>query len=125
MLDETKLRLEGYLESECHYVRDLSWRKIHEVGWVLQVFTSTHRGNGSLWLLELKDGQMRSLMHTRAVADYDEWWFDHGQLQIEFLDGDASKPVVLRLHGTEHEIDQFGRKSDRKVDELWTWDAFR
>ena len=112
-----------YLEGAGHYVRDLSWRKIRDVGWVLQVLTSTHRGNGSLWLFELKDGRMRSLMNTRAVADNDECWFDHGQLQIEFLDGDASKPVTLRLHGTEHEIDQFGRQSDKKVEERWFWDA--
>ena len=48
---------------------------------------------------------------------------DHGQLQIEFLDDDVSKPVSLRLHGTEHEIDQLGRQSDKKVEERWVWDA--
>lgn len=112
-----------YLEDAGHYVRDFYWRKIREVGWVLHVFTSTHRRNGSLWLLELKDGQMRSLMHTRAVAENDERWFDHGQLQIDHLDGDTSKPVMLRLHGKEHEIDQFGRQSDNKVEEYWVWEA--
>lgn len=112
-----------YLEDAGHYVRDFYWRKIREVGWVLHVFTSTHRLNGSLWLLELKDGQMRSLMHTRAVAQNDERWFDHGQLQIEHLDGDASRPVMLRLHGTEHVVDQLGRQSDKKVEEQWVWDA--
>jgi hypothetical protein len=69
------------------------------------------------------DGQMRSLMHTRAVAQNDERWFDHGQLQIGHLDLDATKPVMLRLHGMEHEIDQFGRQFDQKVDEQWIWDA--
>lgn len=112
-----------YLEDAGHYLRDFYWRKIREVGWVLHVFTSTHRRNGSLWLLELKDGQMRSLMHTRAVAENDQRWFDHGQLQIDHLDGDTSKPVMLRLHGTEHEIDQFGRQSDKKVEEYWVWDG--
>lgn len=112
-----------YLEGSGHFVRDLSWRKIREVGWVLQIFDSTHRGNGSLWLLELKDARMHTLMTTRAVADNDECRFDHGQLQIEYLDEDVSKPVSLRLHGTEHKVDEFGRSSDRKVDEQWTWDA--
>lgn len=112
-----------YLGNAGHYVRDISWRNIREVGWVLQVLTSTHRGNGSLWLLELKDGQMRSLMHTRAVADNDERWFDHGQLQIEYMDTDTSKPVILRLHGTEHQINEDGRQSDTKVEERWLWDA--
>ena len=112
-----------YLEDAGHYVRDFYWREIREVGWVLHVFTSTHRRNGSLWLLELKDGQMRSLMHTRAVAQNDERWFDHGQLQIEHMDGDASKPVMLRLHGTEHRVDEIGRTSSAKVDQRWLWDA--
>lgn len=112
-----------YLKDAGHYVRDFYWRRIREVGWVLHVFTSTHRRNGSLWLLELKEGQMRSLMHARAVAQNDERWFDHGQLQIDHLDGDTSKPVMLRLHGKEHEIDQFGRQSDKKVEEYWVWQA--
>ena len=112
-----------YLEDAGHYVRYFYWREIREVGWVLHVFTSTHRCNGSLRLLDLKDGQMRSLMHTRAVAQYDERWFDHGQLQIEHLDGDASKPVMLRVHGTEHEVDQLGRQSEKKVEEHWFGDA--
>ncbi|MFM7605284.1 MAG: hypothetical protein ACKO8Z_08800 [Prosthecobacter sp.] len=61
-------------------------------------------------------------MHTRAVAQNDERWFDHGQLQIDHLEGDTSKPVMLRLHGKEHEIDQFGRQSDKKVEEYWVWE---
>ena len=74
---------QDYLDGRGHYVRDLSWRKIRDVGWVLQVFTSTHRGNGSLWLLEFKEDRLRTLMTTRAVADNNERWFDHGQLQID------------------------------------------
>jgi hypothetical protein len=62
-------------------------------------------------------------MHTRAVAQNDERWFDHGQLQIEHMDGDASKPVMLRLHGTEHRVDEIGRTSSAKVDQRWLWDA--
>jgi hypothetical protein len=112
-----------YVENAGHYVRHISWRKIREVGWVLQVLTSTHRGNGSLWLLEIRHGKMCSLMNTRAVAENNERWFDHGQLQIEYMDGDASKPVIVRLHGTEHQLDEDGRQSDKKVEELWAWDG--
>lgn len=112
-----------YLENAGHYVRDISWRKIREVGWVLQVLTSTHRGNGSLWLLEIRDGKMCSLMNTRAVAENNERWFDHGQLQIEYMDTDTSKPVIMRLHGTEHQLDEDGRQSDKKVEAYWVWEA--
>ncbi|MCB1276552.1 hypothetical protein [Prosthecobacter sp.] len=114
---------QDYLDGAGHYVRDLSWRKIRDVGWVLQVFTSTHRGNGSLWLLEFKDGRSRTLMTTRAVADNYERWFDRGQLQIEHLDGDVSKPIALRLHGIEHIINEAGCQLDKKVDEQWVWDG--
>jgi len=112
-----------YLENAGHYIRSFHWRKLREPGWVLVVFTSTHRGNGSLWVFEIKDGRLRTLMNTKAVADNDECWFDHGQLQIEQLDGDISRPVALRLHGTEHRVNEFGQKSERKVDEHWVWNG--
>lgn len=112
---------DDYLQGAGHYVRSFSWHRLREVGWVLQVFTSTHRGNGSLWLFEIEGDRLRTLMTARAVADNDECWFDHGQLQVEHLDGDVTKPISLRLHGIEHRVDEFARKTERKIEEHWVW----
>ncbi len=54
-----------YAEACGHYVVSCRWMSLDVVGNpVLEIFDSTHMGNGSLWLLELRERKLRVLLHA-------------------------------------------------------------
>lgn len=64
---------EEYTENCGHYLISCSWVYLNTLEtYALEVFDSTHLGNGSLWLFALEGSKLRLLLHTWAVDSYNE-----------------------------------------------------
>lgn len=60
-----------YIEARGHYVVSCRWTSFEMLSNpVLELTESTHRGNGSIWLLELNGKEFRLLLHTRVMGRY-------------------------------------------------------
>jgi hypothetical protein len=58
-----------YLKNENSYILSCDWHYLSTLNmWVLEVFDSSHKGNGSLWLFALEGHEMRVLLQTQAVG---------------------------------------------------------
>lgn len=97
-------------------------------GPMVEVFSMTHRGNGFLYLCELRGRSFVTLLKTRAVdAHVDGQTFREWCLEPDYVDfnGDGSIDVVLR-----GEIDEWDEKGDvvlrsRPCRKVCLWDAVR
>lgn len=125
-----------YLEQRGHYILSCRWKRFKQLeSDVIELFESSHMGNGSLWLLELKDREFRVLLHTSAVGRY---WSTAPELEIPF-EGEArfagphldvSYPTpegadqeMVKLTGTISVRDSEGKEvHQRPFSETWTWD---
>lgn len=125
-----------YLEGGGNFLLSCRWRHLdHLDAWVLEVFESTHMGNGSLWLLELQKRELRVLLHTSAVG---RCWFIPAGIKLP-LEGEAKfvgrhldvKYQVntetgvqeVLLSGTLAVVDSEGNQvSSHPYSETWTWE---
>jgi len=78
----------AYTENAGCYILSCKWRHLEKVDrWFLEVFDSTHKGNGSFWLFSLEDQELDLLFRATAMGRcFDATPED---LQIPF-GGDAS-----------------------------------
>jgi len=122
-----------------HYVLSCEWRYLAKLEmWVLEVFDSTHMGNGSLWLFTLDGHDLRLLLHTTARGHYLKPPADlvvpalgETHLVEEHLNADYRTPTdaatdveAVFLTGTITAFDGEGKESSTKpFKETWTWDA--
>ena len=125
-----------YLKQRGHYIRSYRWVQLEKLDkCVLELFESSHMGNGSLWLLELKGREFQVLLQTSAVGRY---WSTSPELGIP-LEGEArfagnhlnaSYPIpngadheAVRLTGQISVTDSEGKEvHQRPYLETWTWD---
>lgn len=126
-----------YREWEGHYIVSLHWHHLHRLRLnILEVVTSTHMGNGLLWIFALEKRELRTLMHTTALGFADEPTRLDGLPQgaakftepakIEFLVPSGGRSKVVRLTGNvvilrdNNQDEVLARKS---ISETWFWDA--
>lgn len=127
-----------YTQNCGHYVLSCKWRHLEKLSrWVLEVFDSTHMGNGSLWLFELEGHDFRLLLHTNARGRFLEpppaSVIANGQTRLieEHLisdyhtpDGASASAESVFLTGTLAILDQEDKEVSRKpYAETWTWDV--
>ena len=131
---------EQYAKDKAHYLLSLDWHYLRKLRiWVLQVFDSTHHGNGSLWLFTLDGRDLRLLLHASAVGTC--WSDPHLNLSVE--GGDAwflgehlcvAYPVLrsaacesVVLTGTVAVADEADNKvlSTEPYTETWKWDRHK
>jgi hypothetical protein len=63
----------GYTANCGHYLLSCSWVYLEKLDrYALEVFDSTHRGNGSYWLFALEGQELRVLIHTWGVDSHNE-----------------------------------------------------
>jgi hypothetical protein len=126
-----------YLQWEGMFIVSLAWRQFERPNLtVLEVVTSTHMGNGFLWLFALDGHQLRPLLHTPALG-----FADSPALRKDLPAGETkfTKPVTIRyshpkfgggdvtvqLTGTVVvENADTGQLLARKpIRQVWIWDA--
>jgi hypothetical protein len=127
----------SYLENRGHYVLSCEWRHLEKLQmWVLEVFESTHMGNGSLWLFALDGRALRVLLHTTArgkflqpppdlvVPQLGETHLVEDHLSIDYRAAEGAAAEAIFLTGTIAALDSKGRQQSTKpYAETWTWDA--
>jgi len=127
----------SYPENRGHYVLSCEWRRLEKLQmWVLEVFESTHMGNGSLWLFTLEGRDLRVLLHTTArgrflrpppdliIPPLGETRLVEDHLSVEYRVPDGSAAETVLLTGTIAALDTEGRQQSTKpYAETWTWDA--
>ncbi len=122
-----------YIDGQGHYVVSCRWNSVSMLeNKLLEVVSSTHMGNGSLWLFELKDRELRLLLCTPMRGRYweptpefavppngGEARFDH--LAVEYRKIDTFETVFLT--GRVSIIDQEGKElSSKPYQQQCTWD---
>lgn len=128
-----------YRQNHGHYILSCQWRRLEHLGlWVLEIFDSTHMGNGSLWLFSLEGPDLRLLLHATARGRYLEPPADlkvpplaETRLIEEHLHADYHPTVngtanaeAVHLTGTIAVLDQEDKELSRApFTEVWTWDA--
>lgn len=129
----------AYTEQAGHYVLSCNWRYLEKLQlWILEIFDSTHMGNGSLWLFTLKGRDLRPLLHTTARGrflkpppDLDIPALGETRLHQEHLTADYRVPTGAKedaeavfLTGTIVAFDAEGKEhSTRPFKETWTWNS--
>jgi hypothetical protein len=130
---------QDYTENCGHYVLDCKWHHLEKLDmWVLEIFDSTHMGNGSLWLFTLEGHKFRLLLHTTAcgrflqpppdlvvpalgstrLVDY------HLTADYRTPTGAATGAEAVFLTGTIAAFDQEDKElSTKPYAETWTWDS--
>jgi hypothetical protein len=128
-----------YTQNCGHYVLSCDWRYLEKLQiWILEVFDSTHMGNGSLWLFTLEGHDLRLLLQTTArghflhpppdlvVPRFGETCIEEEHLKVDYRipTGAAGNVEAVFLTGTIIAIDDEGKKlSSKPYAETWTWDA--
>lgn len=128
----------SYLENCGDYVLSCEWRYLEKLQmWILEIFDSTHRGNGSLWLFALEGHDLRILLHTRAVDSHHEHAqrgqpptapasevFRNGRLNVDYRVSEDIPQEAVYLTGTIVVLDDEDRElSIKPYTETWTWNA--
>ncbi|HEX8297200.1 MAG TPA: hypothetical protein VF593_12930 [Chthoniobacteraceae bacterium] len=132
---------ESYAHGRGHYVLSCEWRYLEKLQmWILEVFDSTHMGNGSLWLFALEEQNLRLLLHTTARGQFlkppanlvvpaeGERRLVEPRLNVDYksADGGAADAEAVFLSGTIAALDATGNtQSAKPYLEMWTWDASR
>lgn len=93
-----------YIDERGHYVASYDWLKLDvSKNQLLKVIESTHRGNGSLWLLELENRTFRVILQVPICGRY---WKPETCFNLP-LEGEASfakmKVSFPKAPGTKHE----------------------
>ena len=92
---------------------------------IVEVFGMTHRGNGNLYLYELKDRQLRLLLTTKAVeGNAGLFMFQGGRLTPEYRDLNGDGYADLILEGIEEEWDEKGKNLIHRepLRQVFLWD---
>ena len=126
-----------YIEVRGHYVVTYRWTELGVTGnKVLEVFESTHMGNGSLFLLELEGRKFRVLLHAPArgrcwsddpelgIPPHGEARFlgDHLEVAYPVMSGDTFPSVALS--GTVSVTDISGKEvAVKPYSRTYRWDA--
>ena len=127
----------SYPENRGHYVLACDWRYLDKLQmWVLEIFESTHMGNGSLWLFALEGHDLRALLHTTArgrflqpppdlvVPPLGETHLVEDHLRADYRVPEGGSAEAVFLTGTIAAFDSEGRQQGTKpYAETWTWDA--
>jgi hypothetical protein len=127
----------AYVTNRGHYVLSCEWRYLEKLQfYVLEVFESTHMGNGSVWLFALEGHELRVLLHTTARGRFlrpppdlsipplgeTRLVEDHLVANYRVPDGGLAENVILT--GTIEALDDEGkRQSTKPYAETWMWDA--
>jgi hypothetical protein len=126
-----------YLEKRGHYLLSCEWRYLEGLQlWALEIFDSTHLGNGSLWLFALEGRDLRLLLRTVARGEFlrrpaglivPEFGTarlveDHLRAEYRALPGGPGETIVLT--GRIAAMDAEGKTlSEEACEESYTWDA--
>lgn len=127
----------AYAENRGHYVISCEWRYLDKLAiWVLEVFESTHMGNGSLWLFALEGHELRVLLHTTArgrflspppdlvIPPLGETHLVEEHLTANYRVPNGGDAEAVFLTGTIAAVDGEGRQlSTKPYVETWTWDV--
>ena len=128
---------DAYLKGAGDYVMSCEWRHLDALNLtLLEVFDSSHTGNGSLWLFALEGHELRLVLDaSRAVDRHHEHSsggipsvvssrvFEGGQLNVEYPVPKGSKYEIVRLAGTEIALDDDDKVLSKKpILATWTWD---
>ena len=115
-----------------NYLVSFQWKHLKQLDlWVLEVFDSSHMGNGSLWLFTLDGHDLRLLLKTRAVDCHHEGArpngtsevFRQGRLNVEYHVPEDKNFETVSLTGTIVVLDGEDREvNSRRYSETWTWD---
>lgn len=113
---------EEYIKERGHYVISSNWTWFPMMeNPVLELIESTHIGNGSLWLLELKGRNFRVILHTPVRGQFwstepefeipagGQAMFVGSHLRIEYLRSETDA-VTIQLSGQLSITDMQGKK---------------
>lgn len=132
---------EEFAKEYGNYLVSCEWRYLPKLRrWVLEVFGSTHLGNGDLWLFALDGRELRVLLRAKAagrVFDLEtlrrlrlrvpfegEARFVERHLKVTYPPARSSRRQVVVLSGTVATLNQEGRRVRRKkFMEQWVWFA--
>ena len=120
-----------------HYIISVRWQYLDSFKlWVLEVFDSTHRGNGSLSLFTLEGQNLRLLFNTPAVGHFwesiaglaipqgGEARFVGRHLDVDYRILNPGKHESVVLTGSVAVFDQDGvQLSTRPYKETFEWDS--
>jgi len=130
---------EEFAKEYGNYLLSCEWRYLPKLRrWVLEVFASTHMGNGDLWLFALEGRELRVLLRAKAagrVFDLEtlrrhgirvpfegEARFMERHLKVTYRSPRSSRRQVVVLSGTIATLNQEGRRIRRKFFmERWVW----
>lgn len=127
---------EMYTEWRGHYVVRCRWITLAQVKTpVLELIESTHMGNGSIFLFELPDRELRLLLHTKVrgqlfehlevfgVPPYGAAYIKGDHLAVEYKKSDDQKSDAVILTGTIEIADMAERaRPVRKYEQKCLWD---
>lgn len=127
---------EIYLNSG-EYVLTCKWVVLEKLQMtVLEVFTSTHMGNGSLWIFALEGRELRLLLNTQAVDRHHEHSsgglahvkssavFEGGQLSVNYRAPGGGNAEEVYLSGKLITLDDDDRViATKPYSETWKWDS--
>lgn len=117
-----------YTENRGHYIPSCNWRHLQNLDmWMLEIFDSTHMGNGSLWLFALDGHDLRLLLHTEArgrhlkpqqeldIPSIAETRLieDHLRADYRTSSDNSTKAESIFLSGTLATFDQEGKELSR------------
>lgn len=111
------------------YVVSLRWVYLRGPDiWALELFDSSHRGNGSITLFALEERKLRILMHERAV-DRDrgggQWQttqiFEGGMLRADY--GEDWAELSGKVQIVDNESEELRLIGYYPVYGLWKWDT--
>jgi hypothetical protein len=126
-----------YAENCGHYVLSTTWEYLEPLQmWILEIFDSTHMGNGSLWLFTLEGHELRSLLHTTArgrflkpppdllIPPMGGTHLVEEHLNIDYRISDDARSPAIVLTGTIAALDAGDRpQSTKPFIETWIWDS--
>lgn len=126
-----------YIEERGQYIVSCQWIFLSMVeGSVLELIESSHRGNGSLWVMELRDHEFRVLLHTSVRGQYwnsdaalgvpfdGEAFFAGDHLNVEYRKVQGEKFANVLLTGSVIITDMNGKNvSSKPYEQQCTWDS--
>ena len=128
----------SYVQHTTDYILTCDWHHLDKLNmWILEVFDSSHKGNGSLWLFALEGHEMRVLLQTQAVGSL--WaklpkdlvlpiggrtWVRGEHLNVDYQIPAGSEHEAVSLTGTIVVLDDLDKEvSTTSYKETWTWDS--
>jgi hypothetical protein len=123
-----------YRKWEGHYIVSLNWWHLPRLDMdVLQVVTSTHMGNGGLWIFALEGHELRTLMQTPASGFADSPRFTRGlpkgttkfvepiKFDIQTPQNGLAEVALVTATVVVHDSTTEEFLAERTTTETWSW----